>query len=1268
MKKEFENINHKDDTTTRETVSILSLILSVVLLLALLTRDTVLGSFGLLISNMTLGIFGFAAYAMVSFGIITSVVALFTKKSKNNGMIIIALCVMLFSALIALQVWTANAGLIIDDKLTFSEFLEQSYKLEAEGIYGSSAGGVIMSAIIYYPVSILGVNGTYIVSAVLLTIGVFGGIAGMKTKFSSEVMQKVNSKSKSQQKDSLEEFTKGKNAVKVGFGTSIGELRTGKADPNDNFQQGDFYNRQSNVDAEPEVEQRLSAQEILYGRPPITANQPQEEQVVEQSNDAQYGDMKGSRRNAKLFISNVGKTTSLNQKSKREINQEVKQNKKAKDILFSNEEDSSFTINNTNRPRNLSEDRNHFDQRVDTIRENDPRNNILSNNYGGEYVTPKFEDAGIIDDDNYKKPFIKIDDNVNVNEKRNEDNLVSRKALFNNNSTNVEVTSNEQTADNVHYTDNQLSTATETRTVNNIVKPQRPAEDPHVDMFRITKPKVPPKILTSKDVKKKAPVVQIVEEVVVVPEKFNILEPRTTMTNAYADTEEFKTSTKEFKDLLASGKLKNRVLEVPQVDYSFEKKITKDVANIKILTSIDQLNGGKKPEDKIDNSSAPSSLSSSFTKAILHAPIDDVFNEIKLDQLSNPQMVEENKKYAVGAFFKDGININSVEQTVENNKPANQRKPVEEIINMPQETHREKVIIESHVIPQVRNLFQPESSVEVEERKVVSQENTAEIINDNSNGNKANDNTTHSVFYPLNQVKPIKTANGEVASQLPIIAKETYQAPASISKAKVPYAFPPLDLLDDAKMNTNKISEETEAKAIALEEILKSFSINAKVVETVVGPSVTRYELEIQQGTQVKRIEQISKDITMGLESPSEVIILAPIPGKNRVGIEVPNRIKDTVTIKSVIDTDTFRNSESRIAFALGKQVDGTNVMCDIAKMPHMLIAGSTGTGKSVALNTILISLLYNATPDDVRIILIDPKRVEFTAYRGLPHLLIDEIIYDSEKAISSLNWAIDEMERRFMLFQAVIARDLDSYNGKLLPNEKKLPRIVIIMDELADLMSMNKKELEEKIMRIAQKSRAAGIHLVLATQRPSVNVITGVIKTNLPSRISFKLSNGVDSKTVLDEVGAEKLLGAGDMFFKPVTAPEKIRLQGCFVSSKEVEKVVNYVVTHNKAEYDSKAKEQIVYTKKEKEASNSQNGEGETQLDDKFVDALKLAIDSSQISISMIQRRYNVGFNRAGKILDTMEKLGYVSAFNGSKPREVKITREQFEKEFGEY
>ena len=1207
MRKEFENIDPKEDSSTREALSVISLAVFVILILALLTRDALLGDFGLLISNVTLGIFGFSAYAMLSFAIITSVVMLFTKKSKNNGMIIVSLCLMLFAALIALQVWTANASMIVENNVPFAEFVKKSYDLEASGIFGSSAGGIIMSAIIYYPVKVFNIIGTYVVASVLFMTGVFGAILGMKKKFSSEIMRQVTSKTNSQSSKDTSDFIKGKDAVKVGFGTSIGELRTGKADSNESFQKGSFFNR--NVPEQEVVveEKKPSAQEILYGRAPVEPEVEKEVEIDEFENEPAYSEIKAPKKNARLFISNVGKTTSLNQKTKREIQNEVKKSKKAKDILFSNEEESSFTINNANRPRNLSEDRNHFDQRMDTIRETEQSNSLFSNTFGEQNQRgTNFEDAGVISEENYKRPFITVDDNINVTEKRNEENSVSRKALFDNTPTNVEVTPNQQPKENLHYSDNIIDNGND----NKIVAVETPAEDPILDMFRITIPKVPPKILTSKDVKKKK--VEVVEEVVeeVVPEKFNILEPRTTITSAYI--EERKKTTTEFKDLLASGKLQERILEIPEVNYSFEKKMPKDAASIKILTTVEQLHDEESPEH---DGKKYSSADDNLTQAIKHAPIDDAFNEIQLGDLSNPELVETSKQYSVGSFFKE-----------------------EHLTSMVSEVNEEKF---------------DASPVSNEEIDLIQKE--------------LNSTKTRSVFYPLNQVKEIKTTTGEVASQLPIIAKETYSVPASVKSPKVPYAFPPMDLLDVGKEKANTINEEIEEKAIALEAILKSFSINAKVVETVVGPSVTRYELEIQQGTQVKRIEQISKDITMGLESPSEVIILAPIPGKNRVGIEVPNRIKDIVYIKSVIDTDTFKNAESKIAFALGKQVDGTNVMCDIAKMPHMLIAGSTGTGKSVALNTILISLLYSATPDDVRIILIDPKRVEFTAYRGLPHLLIDEIIYDSDKAISAMNWAIDEMEKRFMLFQAVIARDLDSYNAKLLPHEKKLPRIVIIMDELADLMSMNKKELEEKIMRIAQKSRAAGIHLVLATQRPSVNVITGVIKTNLPSRISFKLSNGMDSKTVLDEVGAEKLLGYGDMFFKPVTSPEKIRLQGCFVSSKEVEKVVNYVVTHNKAEYDEKIKDSIVYTKKEKDNSQS-SGDGESQLDEKFVEALRLAIESSQISISMIQRRYNVGFNRAGKILDTMEKMGYVSSFNGSKPREVFITREQFEKDFGEY
>lgn len=1196
MKDKFENTNETNTSNSREAISIVTLIVFVVLMLALATRELILSDFGVVLANLSLGVFGFSSYAIYSFAIIISIVTLFTKKSKNSGLIIFSIALMIFSGLVALQIWTANAGNILVDELSFTEFVNQSYNLECIGLYGSSAGGALFSSMIYFPVKFLKVVGTYWIAGLIFAVAIFGLIVGIKKKLSlsnnNSNKKYYSNNNKSQQIPQMPIDANGVNAVKMGFAPNINDLRSKQIANDANFQGHNFFDNMgqhavNNGNAQvAQPPQTPSAYEMLY--PQNSQNQVPKTNVQEEADGIEeYENMKGTRKNAKLFVSNVGKNSSLNQKTKREIHVEEKEKKRAQDILFTADDGTDFTIDNSNRPKNLANDRKVFDKRVDFLRDDTVLPTTFNNNLGtGTRVPfPSFDDTHK-NIDLINKPQIKANENLKYDFKStDEDFSVKRKSFFD------------------EPKDKQLE---QKPTINPSVplqdtptKSVKANKDEVADLYRIGKANNEAKIINASNFVKKDELSNKKEEIVedkqeVVEGIKKITEPKVSESKYYTK-EDYINNTKEIKDLFASGKIKDREIEIPNSNVGFDKKLPNNLNSIKIIKSVDEISPSeKRKKEEFDV----------LSKAILNAPVDEVFNQIELDQdvdltvLKADKVVDVNRGYSAPIYSLDDF-----------------------------EKQQTKVSVE-----------------------------------ENSDSTK-----TRSVFYPLNSVKEIKVANGEKATQLPIIAKETKTISENKPIARVPYQYPPIDLLKMGKSDIKTISEETEQKSRILENILKSFSINSKVVETVIGPVITRYELEIQQGIQVKRVEQISKDITMGLESPCEVIIQAPIPGKNRLGIEVPNKTKELVRLRDVIETDDFVNAKSKISYALGKEVDGKNVICDITKMPHLLIAGSTGTGKSVCLNTILVSLLYKTTPEEMRLILIDPKRVEFTAYRDLPHLLIDEIICDSEKAISALAWAIDEMERRFILFQSTMTKDLDSYNGKLdLTTTKKLPRIVIIVDELADLLTLNKKELEEKITRLAQKSRAAGIHLILATQRPSVDVITGVIKTNLPSRISFKLSNGIDSKTVLDETGSEKLLGNGDMFYKPVFENTKVRVQGCYVSGKEVEEVVEYVKTHNQSEYDETIKNSIIFEKKKEEETNA--NDEEIQLDDKFVDAVRLAIENSQISISMIQRRYSVGYNRAGKILDAMEKMGYVSSFNGSKPREVYITKEQFEKDFGEF
>ena len=485
------------------------------------------------------------------------------------------------------------------------------------------------------------------------------------------------------------------------------------------------------------------------------------------------------------------------------------------------------------------------------------------------------------------------------------------------------------------------------------------------------------------------------------------------------------------------------------------------------------------------------------------------------------------------------------------------------------------------------------------------------------------------------------------------------------------YNTPPVELLNDFSFNPNSVEENFEERKEIIEQTLSDFRIDAKVVNIVPGPSVTRYELQMPPGIPVNRVIQRADDLAMAVASSSGVRIEAPIPGKSLVGIEVPNKKRQMVVLRDVLDNPTFFSHTSPVVFALGKEIDGKNMLCDIAKMPHLLVAGSTGSGKSVCLNALILSILFKASPEDVRIILIDPKRVEFTVYAGLPHLLLKDIITDVDKAISALNWTVGEMTRRFDLFKKIGAKDITSYNQRIDPETtEKLPRIVLIVDELAELMATKAKaDVELKIQRITQLSRAAGIHLVLATQRPSVDVITGVIKANLPSRIAFRVSSQVDSRTILDAGGGEKLLGNGDMIYTTPSIQTQMRLQGPFVSMEEVEAVVEYIKTNNEAYFDELIEQSISNVKPAQSESEEKSGgseEEEEGVDKIFVDALRLAIESGQISISMVQRRFSVGYARAGKLIDEMEKMGFVSPFEGSKPRKVLITMDEFNQRFG--
>ncbi len=476
------------------------------------------------------------------------------------------------------------------------------------------------------------------------------------------------------------------------------------------------------------------------------------------------------------------------------------------------------------------------------------------------------------------------------------------------------------------------------------------------------------------------------------------------------------------------------------------------------------------------------------------------------------------------------------------------------------------------------------------------------------------------------------------------------------------YEYPPIELL--SKPDKKKLKGGAKAltdTATKLQKTLYSFGVSAKVENVSVGPAITRYELKPAEGVRVSKIANLADDIALNLAAET-IRIEAPIPGKQAVGIEVPNKEKEAVHLREVLESEEFQNNKSKLTVALGKDVAGNIQLADIAKMPHVLIAGSTGSGKSVCINTIISSIIYNAKPSEVKMVMVDPKVVELSVYNGIPHLLIP-VVTDPKKAAGALAWAVQEMDNRYNLFAAKGVRDIKGYNKAIEKEEEQgtLPQIVIIVDELADLMMVAAKDVEEAICRLAQKARAAGMHLVIATQRPSVDVITGLIKANVPSRIAFAVSSQVDSRTILDSVGAEKLLGKGDMLFFPTGFPKPVRVQGAFVSDEEVEKIVGFVKQNGTANYSEDILETIENSNKtEKELTQEQAEDDET--DPFLMDAIDAVVEQGTASTSFIQRKFKVGYARAGRIIDQMEERGIISGYQGSKPREVLMSKERLD------
>ena len=529
-------------------------------------------------------------------------------------------------------------------------------------------------------------------------------------------------------------------------------------------------------------------------------------------------------------------------------------------------------------------------------------------------------------------------------------------------------------------------------------------------------------------------------------------------------------------------------------------------------------------------------------------------------------------------------------------------------------------------------------------------------------------------MVPGSVPQPVEPAPEMMQPQ--VTRKEAQQAAAEVSRdiaenlnqvSEEPYHYPPLSLLNEGPDEIGgEAMAELNANKMRLDETLHSFGIDSNITHVTRGPSVTRYELELDQGVRLNKLTNLADDIALALGASG--VRIAPIPDRiSTVGIEVPNKLVTPVNIYNVLDTNSFTSSKSKVSFAVGKDIGGNAIVGNIAKMPHLLIAGTTGSGKSVCTNSLIISLLYKATPDEVRLIMVDPKMVELGIYNGIPHLLIP-VVTDPKKAAGALQWAVCEMMKRYRAFAEEGVRDLASYNDKMLKKgEKKMPQVVVIIDELADLMLVAAKEVEESICRVAQMGRASGMHLIIATQRPSADVITGLMKANIPSRIAFAVASGLESRIILDTTGAEKLVGKGDMLYFPLGAGKPTRVQGCLITDEEVADVVEFVKTQGTVQYDENVMQEIEdNVKKQDKGSHGVGGSGpeggDNDYDELINDAAEVVVETGQASVSMLQRRLKLGYARAARLVDQLEEKGIVGPFEGSKPRQLMITKEQWQ------
>ncbi len=620
-------------------------------------------------------------------------------------------------------------------------------------------------------------------------------------------------------------------------------------------------------------------------------------------------------------------------------------------------------------------------------------------------------------------------------------------------------------------------------------------------------------------------------------------------------------------------------------------------------------------------------------RKIIDIPVDD-----PAEQPAEPVQPKPEKK----SFFNREPAVPTPDKILENEAVGKKQEPIQ------------------HTSEQPKHEIKPEPKVEInhDSRAEVSEHVPAQNINE--------------VMKPLEEELAASKKLEKLRNEAEMRAASVEVAEAIeenlINPEPTAYVAPPTSLLTKAAAaNTADGKSEVEMNAQRLESTIQSFGINARLVDYTRGPSVTRYEVELEQGVKLSRLTNLADDIALALGATG--VRVAPIPDKiSIVGIEVPNKIVNVVALRELIESKEFTEKKSRLSFAVGKDIAGNPIVGDISKLPHMLIAGTTGSGKSVCMNSLILSLLFKATPDEVRLIMVDPKMIELGVYNDIPHLLIP-VVTDPKKAAGALQWAVVEMMKRYKLFSEIGARDLATYNSAIVKQEggQTLPQIVILIDELADLMMIAAKDVEESICRVAQMGRASGIHLVIATQRPSADVITGLMKSNIPSRIAFAVDSALNSRIILDSTGAEKLIGKGDMLYAPIGSGKPLRVQGAFVTDEEREAVVNFVKERSTAQYSANILEEIERnaekdSKKEKEKDSSvEIGDGDGEVDKLFNDAVELILDAEQASVSMLQRRLKLGYSRAARLVDQMEERGIVGPFEGSKARQILITREQW-------